>query len=119
MARGEMSLDIAAARRDILAAGDELVTEPPEVGAVVLECTNMVPFARALGQLVIEFVKRALELRGRRSALMKVAESGVSRAEPVAQCYEIVRKTRAINTRPHGRKHWTASPGSPATIASL
>jgi hypothetical protein len=33
-----------------LAAGDELVAEHPEVGAVVLECTNMVPFARALRQ---------------------------------------------------------------------
>jgi hypothetical protein len=47
MAHGEMTLDIAAPRQDILAAGDELVTEHPEVGAVVLECTNMVPFARA------------------------------------------------------------------------
>jgi hypothetical protein len=50
MARGEMTLDIAAARQDILAAGDELVAEHPEIGAVVLECTNMVPFARALRQ---------------------------------------------------------------------
>ena len=50
IAGGEMTLDISAARQDILAAGDELVTEHPEVGAVVLECTNMVPFARALRQ---------------------------------------------------------------------
>jgi len=50
MARGETSLDIAAARQDILAAGDELVAGHPELGAVVLECTNMVPFARALRQ---------------------------------------------------------------------
>jgi hypothetical protein len=50
IAGGEMTLDISAARRDILAAGDELVAEHPEVGAVVLECTNMVPFARALRQ---------------------------------------------------------------------
>jgi Asp/Glu/hydantoin racemase len=48
--RGEMTLDIAAARLDVLAAGDELVKAHPEVGAVVLECTNMVPFARALRQ---------------------------------------------------------------------
>jgi hypothetical protein len=45
-----MTLDITAARQDILAAGDELVAEHPEVGTVVLECTNMVPFARALRQ---------------------------------------------------------------------
>jgi hypothetical protein len=50
IACGEMTLDIAAARQDILAAGEELVAEPPEVGTVVLECTNMVPFARALRQ---------------------------------------------------------------------
>jgi hypothetical protein len=50
MGRGEMTLDIAAARQDIIAAGDELVAEHPEVGAIVLECTNMVPFARALRQ---------------------------------------------------------------------
>jgi hypothetical protein len=47
IARGEMTLDIATARQDILAAGDELVKAHPEVGAVVLECTNMVPFAPA------------------------------------------------------------------------
>jgi hypothetical protein len=50
IARDEVTFDIAAARQDILEAGDELVAEHPEVGAVVLECTNMVPFARALRQ---------------------------------------------------------------------
>src|SRR5262249_55649325 len=50
IAHGETTLDIVAARQDILAAGDELVGKHPEVGAVVLECTNMVPFARALRQ---------------------------------------------------------------------
>jgi len=44
----EESLDVAAAERDILAAGDELVTRYPAVGAVLLECTNMAPYARAL-----------------------------------------------------------------------
>jgi Asp/Glu/hydantoin racemase len=50
MERGEMELDIAAAREDILDAGRRLVRAHPEVGAIVLECTNMVPFARALRQ---------------------------------------------------------------------
>jgi len=45
-----MTLDIAATRQDMLAAGDELIAEHLEVGAVVLECTNMVPFARTLRQ---------------------------------------------------------------------
>lgn len=50
MEEDEHTLDIAAARADILEAGEELVARHPEVGAVVLECTNMVPFARALRQ---------------------------------------------------------------------
>jgi hypothetical protein len=48
MAQGESEMDIMAARQDILDAGDELVAKYPDVGAIVLECTNMVPFARAL-----------------------------------------------------------------------
>ena len=44
----EASMDVAAAERDILDAGDALVRQHPEVGAVVLECTNMVPYAAAL-----------------------------------------------------------------------
>lgn len=39
-------MDIEAARADNLAAAQALVRDHPEVGAIVLECTNMVPFAR-------------------------------------------------------------------------
>src|SRR5438067_8807515 len=42
------TLDAAAAERDILDAGEALVSKHPDTGAVVLECTNMTPFARAL-----------------------------------------------------------------------
>jgi Asp/Glu/hydantoin racemase len=41
-------MDIALAEQDILEAGRELVARHPEVGAVVLECTNMPPYAAAL-----------------------------------------------------------------------
>lgn len=41
-------LDIAAAERDLLDAGRELVARHPEIGAIVLECTNMPPYAAAL-----------------------------------------------------------------------
>lgn len=41
-------LDIAAAEQDILDAGRDLVARHPEVGAIVLECTNMPPYAAAL-----------------------------------------------------------------------
>jgi len=48
MINDEDRLDVAAAERDILAAGDALVSRHPDVGAVLLECTNMVPYALAL-----------------------------------------------------------------------
>ncbi|MBN9530938.1 MAG: aspartate/glutamate racemase family protein [Alphaproteobacteria bacterium] len=41
-------LDTALAEADILAAGRDLVARHPEVGAIVLECTNMPPYAAAL-----------------------------------------------------------------------
>ena len=44
----ELQLDVAQAEADVLSAGDELVARHPEVGAVLLECTNMCPYARAL-----------------------------------------------------------------------
>jgi hypothetical protein len=44
----ENRLDVAAAERDIIEAGETLVARHPEIGAVVLECTNMAPYARAL-----------------------------------------------------------------------
>jgi Asp/Glu/hydantoin racemase len=44
----ELELDLAAAERDILDAGDQLLAGHPEVGAILLECTNMCPYARAL-----------------------------------------------------------------------
>ena len=50
MLNDEERLDIAAAERDILAAGDALVSGHRDIGAVLLECTNMVPYARALSE---------------------------------------------------------------------
>ncbi len=41
-------LDIDLAEQDILAAGRALVARHPEIGAIVLECTNMPPYAAAL-----------------------------------------------------------------------
>jgi hypothetical protein len=50
MINDEERLDVAAAERDILAAGDELVASHDGIGAVLFECTNMVPYARAVSQ---------------------------------------------------------------------
>lgn len=46
----EATMDVAAAERDILAAGRALVARHKEIGAIVLECTNMIPYARALSE---------------------------------------------------------------------
>ena len=48
IAQEKPDLDVAAAERDILEAGRVLVARHPEVGAIVLECTNMPPYAAAL-----------------------------------------------------------------------
>lgn len=41
-------MDIAQAERDVVEAGKALVAKNPDVGAIVLECTNMPPYAAAL-----------------------------------------------------------------------
>jgi Asp/Glu/hydantoin racemase len=41
----ELRLDVEAARRDVVGAARALVARHPETGAIVLECTNMVPYA--------------------------------------------------------------------------
>ena len=41
-------MDIALAEQDVVGAGKDLVASHPEIGAIVLECTNMPPYAAAL-----------------------------------------------------------------------
>jgi len=41
-------MDVARAEQDILEAGRALMQSHPDVGAIVLECTNMPPYAAAL-----------------------------------------------------------------------
>ncbi len=43
-----MELDPTKARQDVVNAGKRLLSKAPEVGAIVLECTNMAPYAKAL-----------------------------------------------------------------------
>ncbi len=45
------SIDFAACRLDLLDAARELVTEYRDVGAIVLECTNMTPYAADIRKL--------------------------------------------------------------------
>jgi hypothetical protein len=44
----KQDMDVALAEQDILEAGRRLVSRHPDVGAIVLECTNMPPHAAAL-----------------------------------------------------------------------
>jgi Asp/Glu/hydantoin racemase len=44
----KQDMDVALAEQDILDAGRALVARHPDIGAIVLECTNMPPYARAL-----------------------------------------------------------------------
>ncbi|MEM7250423.1 MAG: aspartate/glutamate racemase family protein [Pseudomonadota bacterium] len=48
----ELSLDVDKARDDIIRAGQSLCDAHPDVGAIVLECTNMSPYSRALSVAV-------------------------------------------------------------------
>ena len=41
-------LDVERAEQDVLRAADALCEQHPEVGAIVLECTNMMPYAAAI-----------------------------------------------------------------------
>jgi Asp/Glu/hydantoin racemase len=41
-----LEIDFAACRLDLKDAADQMVASHPEVGAIVLECTNMVPYAK-------------------------------------------------------------------------
>lgn len=46
----EPTLDIDLARGDLIDAGNQLIKDFPDTGAIVLECTNMVPYAADLRQ---------------------------------------------------------------------
>ena len=41
-------MDIALAEQDVVGAGRDLVANHPDIGAIVLECTNMPPYAAAM-----------------------------------------------------------------------
>ncbi len=44
----EMELDVEKSRTDLIKVAARLVSDNPDVGAVVLECTNMMPYAAAI-----------------------------------------------------------------------
>lgn len=44
----ELEMDVVAAEADVVAAGKKLLSAHPDLGAIVLECTNMCAYAAAL-----------------------------------------------------------------------
>ena len=44
----EVKLDVARAKNEMVRVAKRMVSEHPEVGAIVLECTNMPPYAAAI-----------------------------------------------------------------------
>jgi hypothetical protein len=48
----EMELDVSKAHDDLMHAGLRLMQAHPDTGAIVLECTNMVPYAADLNHLL-------------------------------------------------------------------
>ncbi|MEW6262224.1 MAG: aspartate/glutamate racemase family protein [Thermodesulfobacteriota bacterium] len=49
---GKATMDVDQCGKEIVEVSKELVRDNPEVGAIVLECTNMPPFSRAVQQAV-------------------------------------------------------------------
>ena len=44
----ELDLDVAKSRQELVRVATGMVRQNPEVGAIVLECTNMTPYAAAI-----------------------------------------------------------------------
>ncbi len=49
---GKKDIDIDACREEILWVAEKLVLSDPDIGLIVLECTNMPPFAKAIQESV-------------------------------------------------------------------
>jgi Asp/Glu/hydantoin racemase len=64
----ELELDVDAAREEHLRVARRLLTEHPDVGAIVLECTNMPPYAadiqRETGRPVFDIVSLVRMVHG-------------------------------------------------------
>ncbi len=48
----EMELDVEKSKSELVKVADRLVSENPDIGAIVLECTNMPPYAAAIQEKV-------------------------------------------------------------------
>lgn len=49
---GKPDIDIAKCRQEMISAANNLVSLDPDIGAIILECTNMPPFTRDIQEAV-------------------------------------------------------------------
>jgi Asp/Glu/hydantoin racemase len=47
---GKKTVDVEKCRREMVSATEKLVDSHPDVGVIVLECTNMPPYAKDIQQ---------------------------------------------------------------------
>ena len=70
---GRPELDEAEAREQVLAAGQRLLAREPGLQALVLECTNLPPYAHALREATGLPVHDIVSLLNERMALLRAA----------------------------------------------
>lgn len=79
------TLDMALLEREVLEAGERLITRHPDIGAIVLECTNMPPYTAALRAATGLPVYDALTLADRLMGAMGEPDSLTSRVTRPAE----------------------------------
>ena len=50
---GKREVNVEKCRQELIAAAQELTTQHPDIGSIILECTNMVPFTRDIQEAVM------------------------------------------------------------------
>lgn len=56
----EMQLDVEKSKAELVKIAARLILDHPDVGAVVLECTNMTPYAAAIQEKIGDSVKQVV-----------------------------------------------------------
>lgn len=112
-------MDVEAARRDVVEAARALSARHPEVGAILFECTNMVPYAadvRAATRLPVHSILNRfcwLQAILRPPRFPQGRHSPQDHARPWP-----ARRWRAAECRPPVPDYWPLRPRVSATASS-
>lgn len=93
------TLDIEGARRDVVAAALRLVQRHPALDAIVLECTNMPPYAQDVARATGRPVHHLMTLVHERWALLAELAAPDEHAAP-AEDAELSARPRPLNLHP-------------------